>query len=112
LALRKLLPALASLADKGRPAAGFSVVGVARRPKTNESWRAEIREALDEPLRAAFDALAPRVFYVQGDVSDEGDTKALAGKLDALPGGKDAGRLYYLSLKPDLFAQAVQNLSK
>lgn len=112
LTLRKLMPALASLAGKGKPANGITVIGVARRPKTHESWRAEIREALDEGLRPTFDALAPRVFYLQGDVSEEEDAKSLATKLDALPGGKEAGRLYYLSLKPELFAQAVQNLSK
>src|SRR6185295_242422 len=106
LTARKLVPALASLAGKGKPEGGFSVIGVARRPKTSESWRAELREAIDEPLRAAFDQLAPRIFYLQGDVSSEDDTKALGEQLDALPGGKEAGRLYYLSLKPELSASA------
>src|SRR5262249_38977432 len=63
-------------------------------------------------LRAAFDALAPRIHYAQGDVSSEDDAKALKETLDQLAGGAECGRLYYLSLKPELFAQAVANLSK
>ena len=111
LTLRKLLPALASLAAKKRPAEGFSILGVARRPKTKESFREEIREAMPVELRAAFDELAPRVFYLQGDVENPADVGKLADTLDALPGGKLAGRLFYLSLKPELFASTVSQLS-
>jgi glucose-6-phosphate 1-dehydrogenase len=111
LTLRKLMPALASLAGKKRPPAGFSVIGVARREKSDEGWRAEIREMMPEELRAAFDELAPRVHYVQGDVGDAADLGRLKARLEQLPGGSEGGRLYYLSLKPELFAPAVQQLA-
>ena len=39
LTQRKLIPALASLCGKGRPKEGFSVLGVARREKTDEAFR-------------------------------------------------------------------------
>ena len=110
LTSRKLIPALASLAKKQRPPEGFSVLGVARRPKTDEQWRAELRGVMPPELLEAFDILAPRIHYLQGDVVDAADTQRLAERLDALLGGSAAGRLYYLSLKPDLFAQAVRNL--
>ena len=112
LTLRKLMPALASLAGKGRPADGFSVIGVARREKTDEGFRAEIREAMPEALKGAFDELAPRVHYVQGDVGAPEDLDRLSQRLDRLPGGREAGRLYYLSLKPDLFAPTVALLAR
>jgi glucose-6-phosphate 1-dehydrogenase len=112
LTARKLVPALASLAAKQRPAAGFSVVGVARHPKTDEVFRAELREALPEDARAGFDLLAPRVHYVAGDVAQANDVQALATRLDALEGAQGAGRLFYLSLKPDLFAPAVESLAR
>jgi glucose-6-phosphate 1-dehydrogenase len=111
LALRKLLPALASLASKGQPAEGFSVVGVSRREKTDEAFRAEVAEAMPPELKAAWASLAPRVHYVPGDVGSVQDLDRLSTKLDALPGGRETGRLYYLSLKPDLFANAVSNLA-
>jgi glucose-6-phosphate 1-dehydrogenase len=111
LALRKLLPALASLAAKGQPAEGFSVVGVSRREKSDEQFRAEVAEAMPADLKAAWAGLAPRVHYVAGDVGELADLDRLSKRLDALPGGKDTGRLYYLSLKPDLFANAISNLA-
>lgn len=111
LTYRKLMPALASLAEKGRPAQGFSVVGVARRPKSDQQFRDEIRAALAPELQQAFDALAPRVHYLPGDVSEPHDLELLGAKLDALPGGRAGGRLFYLSLKPDLFAPTVAHLA-
>jgi glucose-6-phosphate 1-dehydrogenase len=112
LTRRKLIPALASLAGQGRPPQGFSVVGVARRDKTDEQFRAELRQALPDELQAGFDQLAPRISYQAGNISEAKDLEALAGHLDGLPGGRDTGRLYYLSLKPDLFGVAVSHLSR
>jgi glucose-6-phosphate 1-dehydrogenase len=111
LTARKLIPALASLSSKHRSASDFSVVGCARRPKTDESWRAELREAMPQDLRAAFDELAPRIYYQACDVENPKDLAALTARLDALPGGSDTGRLFYLSLKPELFGPTVAQLS-
>jgi glucose-6-phosphate 1-dehydrogenase len=111
LTARKLIPALASLAAKHKAASTFSVVGCARRPKTDESWRAELREAMPPDLRAAFDELAPRIHYQPCDVENPKDLAALTARLDALPGGPTAGRLFYLSLKPELFGPTVAQLA-
>ena len=109
LTARKLIPALASLAQKKKPAGGFSVIGCARRPKTDEQFRAELREAMPAELKEAFDVLAPSLFYLATDVSSAQDVEALKQKLDALPGA-DGGRLFYLSLKPELFGPTVEKL--
>ena len=110
LTARKLIPALASLALKRKPAGGFSVVGCARRPKTDESWRAELRAVMPAELAAAFDELAPQLHYQACDVGNPADLKALEARLALLPGGNTAGRLFYLSLKPELFAETVDHL--
>ncbi len=110
LTLHKLMPALASLAGKDRPSGGFSVIGVSRSPKSDEDYRREVAEAMPPELKDAFARLAPRVFYVQADVESAADVAALAARLDELPDGRVAGRLYYLSLKPDLFAPAAAAL--
>ena len=111
LTARKLIPALASLAGKHKPDAGFSVMGCARRPKTSEQWRAELREAMPAELRGAFDVLAPRIHYRSVDAEQVEALRHLTAELDALPGGADAGRLFYLSLKPELFGPTVQTLA-
>jgi len=112
LTRRKLVPALASLAGQGKPEQGFSVVGVARREKTDEQFRTELRQAMPDELKQSFDGLAERVHYHAGNISEQKDLEALARLLDGLPGGQDTGRLYYLSLKPDLFGTAVEHLSR
>ena len=90
LTLRKLMPALTSLAAKQRPPAGFHVLGVARRPMTDDVYRGQIAEAMPPELRAAFDELAPRVGYLPGDVGVPDDLARLSERLDSLPGGKEA----------------------
>jgi glucose-6-phosphate 1-dehydrogenase len=112
LTSRKLIPALASLAGQGRPPEGFSVVGVARRPKSDDAFRAELREQLPEEVRPAFDEMAPRLQYVAGDVGDARAMVLLAERLDALSGGAEANRLFYLALNPGLFEAAVAGLGR
>ena len=110
LTARMLVPALASLDAQDRSEAGFSLLGVARRPKSDEDFRAELRAAMPEELRTAFDGLAPRIGYQAADAADEGDLERLRQRLDELPGGDDGGRLVYLALAPNLFGPAVRGL--
>ncbi len=111
LTLRKLMPALTSLAAQRKPADGFTVVGVSRTAGDDDWFRGVVREAMPASQREAFDAFAPRIFYQQGDVSKPDDFVRLKTRLDALGGGGHMGRLFYLSLKPSLFAVTAQYLS-
>jgi len=110
LTVRKLMPALTSIAASGKPAEGFGVIGVSRRPKTDQQFRAEVRESLEPSLRDAFDQLSPRVSYLAGDVARPEQLAELAVRLRAMPGGDDAGRLFYLALRPEMFAPTVEGL--
>jgi glucose-6-phosphate 1-dehydrogenase len=110
LTARKLVPALAQLARKGAP--DFRLVGVARRPLDDEGFRALLRERMGEEDRIAFAQLADRVHYIAGDVGQAGDLARIQAALDGLPDGGQAGRLFYLSLRPDLFIPAVEHLGQ
>jgi len=112
LTAKKLVPALASLTRKEEPPAGFTLVGVARRHKTDAEFRQDLREQQPPGGLADFDLLAPRIHYLSGDVRSADDVRRLGGLLDALPGGAAAGRLFYFSLMPDLFGPAVSNLAQ
>ena len=46
---RKLVPALYNLAHEGQLPQSFAVVGFARRPKTHDQFRAELRESSPQP---------------------------------------------------------------
>src|SRR5512137_961016 len=48
LTARKLIPALYHLFKEQQMPADFRVVGFARREKTDDSWRQELRAALDQ----------------------------------------------------------------
>ena len=112
LAAQKLVPALAALAGKAEPPGGFILVGVARRAKSDDAFRQELRALQAPGGRAGFDALADRIHYVAGDVQDPEAFGALGGRLDALPGGGGADRLFYFSLMPELFGPAVVHLDR
>jgi len=111
LTQRKLIPALARLADDSPSLRPFCVVGVSRTPKSDETFRAELAETMSSKTRDAFVRLAPRVFYQPGDVGEPESLLALSKRLDELAEGREVGRLFYLSLKPELFGPAVDRLA-
>jgi glucose-6-phosphate 1-dehydrogenase len=112
LTARKLVPALANLARRQQPQEGFSLFGVARRPKTSEQFRNELLGAAVPADRPALEAFVPRIHYVQGDVENTADLRGLAARLQAETAGRSCGRLFYLSLRPELFLAAVENLAQ
>jgi len=117
LTARKLIPALL-----GNQMAGdldktpIQVIGVARREKTDASWRAELIEWLDDEQKSAWGGFAQNIFYQRADSLIEEDVQWLGGRLDELAreagaNPAETGRLYYLALKPSLFGGTVANLS-
>jgi glucose-6-phosphate 1-dehydrogenase len=112
LTRRKLIPALTRLDEDPRPPTGFSILGVSRTEMTDEEFRAHLAQDLSGDLRKAFDRLAPRIFYHAADTSQPGAMDDLGTRLDALPGGREAGRLFYLSLKPELFPVVTEGLGE
>jgi glucose-6-phosphate 1-dehydrogenase len=106
LAKTKLLPALASLAARRDD---FSVVGVARKPKSNEAFRDETAQALGKNDDGS-KQLLPRLFYQAADASDAESMRGLGQRLDQLAGGKPINRLFYLAIKPELFGPTVLQL--
>ena len=120
LARRKLFPALFSLYKEGKLAEDFAVVGLARRPRTNEQFRSDLRDSIDEFCRykvKAEDAeiwnkFAEHFVYMSLDINNvEGfrQLNNLTEELDAkfnIPGN----RLFYLALAPDLFGPVSFNM--
>ncbi len=112
LTQRKLVPALFNLHRKERLPAGTQVVGFARRPYSNEDFRARLRDGVEQ--FGTFDvelwrAFAPTLIYFQADLDVPEDYKKLQAFLRELEGGP-ANRLYYLATSPTLYAPAVAYL--
>ena len=119
LTRRKLLPALYNLLKDGVLPDGFATLGVARRPKTDESFAEEMRVAADKYSRqkpldpAIWEKLAAGIGYVQGTFEDPKtyvDLKARLEKLDAERGtGKN--RIFYLAVGPEDMLPIVKGLA-
>ncbi len=117
LARRKLLPALYNLAHEGALPERFHLVGVSRKEKERDDYRAECEEAIrafsrrtpDEDVLAG---LLQDVRYVPGTFDDE----SVYRELDEVLGefeereGEPLNRAFYLSTAPSFFPVIVQAL--
>jgi len=118
LTRRKLIPAVLNLQNGGFLPRNLAVVGVARTQMSNAEFRDEVKPddkvLSTEPMRAAWGALAERIFYFAADATKAEAFDGLADflkKTDAQV-GTPGNYLFYLSVSPTVFAPIVQNLGK
>jgi glucose-6-phosphate 1-dehydrogenase len=120
LTKRKLMPALYRLAYDRRLSAGFAVVGISRTPLTDDAFRGKMLEAVkefsedtnfDEDVWRGF---AEGLFYIAGDLGDDGVYQQLAAKLAEIETARHTGGnvLFYLSIQPSQYATAALGLGK
>jgi glucose-6-phosphate 1-dehydrogenase len=114
LTCRKLVPALYNNFKKGRLAECANILGFARRPLTDESFRATLREGVAEFSPETFDptdweAFARQLHYFQGNLDLAEDFPRLDVFLNTLEDGP-ANRLYYLATAPEHYPNVVSEL--
>jgi len=119
LTARKLVPALYHLHTSKQLPSPMRIIGFARREKTNEDWREELRAGVETFSRAKrvdpklWAEFAGNLFYCQGDFSDENAYTRLSKQLAAF--GDEALRrnlLFYLATAPAQFAEVAGHLSR
>src|SRR5947199_6115016 len=86
---RKLIPALYNLAADGELPPATTVVGFARREKTDDQFRSELEEATREFSRQnvrdeVWKTFAQSIFYHQSEFEDAAGYKSLAERLDKI----------------------------
>ncbi len=121
LTSRKLIPALFRLSQQQYLSEKCPVIGVARREKTHEEFRDEMKDAIrsrvgaDKFDEAAWNVFAKQLFYQQLDISDSATYGNLNGGVDLiekqLGGTGESTRVVYLATTPGLFASAVEGLA-
>lgn len=118
LTARKLVPALYNLARDGQLPPHFACVGFARRDKTNEMFRKEMLDAVNQFSRSKpvdtelWNSFQEKLFYHRSEFDqDEGyeSLKDFLHKLDIQLGTK-GNRVFYLSTQPSFFAQVIEKL--
>ena len=115
---RKLVPALYNLAHEGQLPSGFAIVGFARRPKTNDEFRVELKQAVEQFSRfspinpAVWNALAQGIVYHQAEFGDADGCTRLAKLLQQLDRdrGTAGNRVFYLATAPTEFQTIIEQL--
>ena len=117
LTVRKLIPALYHLHIDGQMPKAFRVVGFARREKTDQSWREEMRAGIEKYSRTCnvndlqWQAFSENLYYHRGDLTDANAYNALASRLAEYEDNQlSSNLLFYLAISPSLFGEVVDQL--
>ena len=114
---RKLIPALYNLAADGDLPPAVTIVGFARREKSDDQFRNELENASRKFSRQTvrddiWKTFAESIFYHRSEFEDEGGYKTLAKRLDKIDkeSGTRGNRLFYLAAAPDQFESILKHL--
>jgi glucose-6-phosphate 1-dehydrogenase len=113
LTARKILPALASLADSGRLSEQFTLIGVARTEWSDDEFRQAVLKAVPG-AGPAWKSLVERFRYVPGEYAATptfDKLRKLLGEADKQY-GTSGNRVYYLATIPEVFALVAEALAK
>jgi len=119
LTARKLIPAFYHLHKEKQMPPDFRIIGFARRDKTDDSWRVELRQALDEFSRTkpvdedVWKDFSQHIFYCMGDITDNAAYEKLEKQLSSF--GKEPLRkniLFYLATSPSQFAIVAEQVHR
>lgn len=118
LAKRKLFPAFYSLYREGKLGENFAVIGLARRPRTNDQFRCDVEQSIRDFARHKIDESADWANFAKHFEYMSLDINNIAGfhELDKLTQRLEqefqtgGNRLFYLALAPELFGNVSYNL--
>lgn len=117
LTQRKLVPALYKLRRERRIPPETTIVGVARRDWSHDHFREQMREGIEQfsdgiGSEELWQEFAQGLFYCSGDIDNPESYQKLKDFLSELDGkrGTRGNRVFYLSVAPKFFAEAIQQL--
>src|SRR5437660_7528272 len=120
LAKRKVIPAMFDLAAHNSLGSRYAIVGFARTPMNDDSFRIATGEAAKTmsdigPVDPGqWDEFSTNLHYCPGDYSDQNAYSQLAKRLTELDAQKNLGgnRLFYLSTPPEVYPDIVEQLGR
>jgi glucose-6-phosphate 1-dehydrogenase len=117
LVKRKLVPALYKLKQERRLPPEMTIVGVARREWSDDYFREQMREGVEEfstgvGSEELWQSFAEGLFYCPGDIDNPESYQKLNTLLTELDGkrGTRGNRVFYLSVAPKFFPEAIRQL--
>ncbi len=119
LTQRKLVPALYKLRKERRVHPEITIVGVARREWSDQYFRDKMREGVEQfsdgiGSEDLWQDFSQGLFYCPGDIDNPESyqkLKTLLGELDEKRGTR-GNRMFYLSVSPNFFPEAISQLGK
>jgi glucose-6-phosphate 1-dehydrogenase len=117
---RKLMPALYNLAREQLLPNPFAVVAFARRDYTNESFRQEMRKAVEQFSRhkpiddAVWESFVQNLYYHRAEFTAPAGYQQLSDLLDRLDRdlGTEHNCIFYLATPPSQYPQVIQQLGQ
>jgi len=118
LAKRKVIPAMYDLAQYNSLGECYAIIGFARTPMTDETFRNVVGEAAKTISEVGpidpekWNAFASNLYYTEGDYSDPDSYARLVRRLSELDAEKKlcGNRLFYLSTPPEVYPDIVEQL--
>ncbi|OKH26290.1 glucose-6-phosphate dehydrogenase [Chroogloeocystis siderophila] len=119
LTQRKLVPALYKLRRERRIPPETTIVGVARRDWSHDYFREQMREGIEQfsdglGREELWQEFSQGLFYCPGDIDNPESYQKLKELLSELDGkrGTQGNRVFYLSVAPKFFPEAIQQLGE
>jgi glucose-6-phosphate 1-dehydrogenase len=120
LAKRKVIPAMYDLAQHNSLGERYAIIGFARTPMTDETFRTTIGEAAKTisevgPIEPAkWNEFSSNLYYSAGEYGDPNSYAKLAKRLAEIDAEKNLGgnRLFYLSTPPEVYPDIVEQLGR
>ncbi|MGE0374417.1 MAG: glucose-6-phosphate dehydrogenase [Planctomycetaceae bacterium] len=114
LTARKLIPALFQLWRKGFLSDRAAIVGVARREKSDDEFRNEMRAAAAGNQQDDWERFVQLLFYCRADLSESEQTAQLKTSVERIEQQRNltGSRVVYLATSPDLFLPSVESLAQ
>ena len=116
---RKIMPAMYNLRRAGLLPSETCIVGFARRPLSDEQFRADMKTAVEKYSRvpvepALWEDFQDKLFYQQGDFTEKQSFRDLAERVEHIDAGRGTAgnRLFYLAAPPSTYADIVANIGR
>ncbi|MBD1936888.1 glucose-6-phosphate dehydrogenase [Microcoleus sp. FACHB-68] len=117
LTQRKLVPAIYHLKRERRLPSEMTIVGVARRDWSHDYFREQMREGVEQfsdgiGSEALWQDFSEGLYYCSGDIDNPESYQKLKAFLSELDGkrGTRGNRVFYLSVSPKFFPEAIRQL--
>ncbi len=114
LSTRKLIPSLYRLFRKEKLSEEFAVVGVARRPLSNEQFRATVKKSVESAFTKGLkdERFLSHFYYQPFDVTNKESYQQLKQLLDILHEqyNTEGNQIFYMAMSPEFFDTISLNL--